>query len=281
MTFTQISASNNITQGTTDYSIYFQPCDELRVYFLHVVSLSGKLANQPQEPYQWDSTYITGGNTYRNYGKMTDITVSAGEQIGYVRGFDMGAYDTRTTLSYANPARWSLYDTHHTVCPISYYSGSLKDTLMAKFSNWDGATKRTYEPVCGEIAQDVAETAQGNWFVSGTSTSWSGEDPHLALIYNNINPSEKLFSVGTSMSASGLTTGTYGFYPTNFPPEYVNRDFDDVTADGHIYCYRPNYLSGRIILKLTNSTTLKIERQDGNCDSPPWSFTGNATTFER
>jgi len=279
--FTSISASQNITQGTTDYSIYFQPCDELKVYFLHVISLTGKLANQPEAPYQWEGTYSTGGNTYRNYGKNVNISVSAGEQIGTVRSFDMGAYDTRMTLNFANSSRWqNRSDYTHTVCPINYYSGSLKDTLMAKFGNALG-TLRTIEPICGAIEQDIVGTAQGNWFLEGTDNAWSGEDPHLALIHDNIDPTKGVFSIGTSMSANGQGAGGWIFSPSHTLPDYINKDFNEVSANGHVYCYTPYYLSGRLILEMPNATTLKIERQDGNCDSPPWVFSGNATTFER
>lgn len=280
VTITQISAVDNYSSSTTDYSIYFKPCNEVEVYYLHVKTISTKLSNELVEPFGWDSTYSTGGTTYRNRGKNMSLAISAGEQIGTASSFDIGTRDTRTTLNFANSERWTSYGYDHTVCPLDYYSSSLKSSLKSLLMGWS-KTPRTVEPICGTVEQDIASTAQGAWFVSGTSNSWGGEDQHLALVHDNIDPTQAIFSIGTSMSASELSNGTYGFYPTGLEPEYVNRDFSEVTANGHIYCYRPMYLSGRIILELTNSTTIKIERQDGNCDSPPWSFTGNATTFER
>lgn len=282
-TVTQISASEHVTDGFTDYAFTFQPCNEFKAQFGHVSALSDKLNQALTAPYQWDSTYSTGGKTYRNYGKNVSLTISAGEQIGVVGGntgqmaLDMNTYDSRITLNFANSSRWSQRsDTIHTVCPINYYSGDLKNSLSSKLGN--GRTNRSIDPICGTIEQDVSGTAQGNWFVAGTTT-FSSEDPHLALVHDNIDPTKPIFSVGTSMSSSGLSSGTYEF--TSQSSGLVNRDFNNITSDGNIYCYTPSYLSGKLILQMTNSTTLKIERQDGNCDLPPWTFTSNATTFER
>jgi hypothetical protein len=135
--------------------------------------------------------------------------------------------------------------------------------------------KRTVEPLCGTIKQDVAATAQGRWFLSGTSgTSWQ-EDHQLSLIHHNVDHAQGLFSVGDSISS--LSTGTYSFTPTF--SSYVNRDFDEVTADGQIYCY--NTSTKVILVQLLTNTTLRIESQElGSCGSGPWSFS-NYTDFER
>ncbi|TSC93479.1 MAG: Uncharacterized protein CEN89_16 [Candidatus Berkelbacteria bacterium Licking1014_7] len=287
-TVTKISASEHVGQGYTDYSISFKPCSELEVYFLHISSLSQTLQNVLVAPYGWDSTYTTGGSTYRNYGKNVSVSVSAGDQIGTAGGnpgqnaLDMGAYDTRTTLNFINPS--ARQNSVHTVCPIDYYSGNLKTTLMGRFGDYDGDPKRTTEPVCGSIDQDAAETAQGIWLVKGT-TKVSGEDPHLALVHNNIYPNKAVFSVGTSMSASGLPAKPFEFYPSG--SGLVNRDFDDVRSDGNIYCYQldgQGWVEGNftIILQLTFSTALKIEKQSSaSCGSGPWTFTGNQSEFVR
>lgn len=282
-TITQISASEHVEDGFTDYSFTFQSCNEFKAQFGHVSGLASKLSQALSAPYQWDSTYSTGGKTYRNYGKNVSLTISAGEQIGTVGGnsgqnaLDMNAYDSRVTLNFANSSRWSQRsDTTHTVCPIDYYSESLKNTLKNRFSG--NGVRRTIDPVCGTIEQDIAGTAQGVWFLGGTTT-FSSEDPHLALVHDNIDPSKAVFSVGTSMSASGLSSGTYQFTPQS--SGLVNRDFDDITSDSNTYCFEPSYLSGKIILQLTNSTTLIMEKQSDTCGSGPWSFTSNATTFER
>ena len=287
VTIISISGSEHVSQGFTDYSFDFQPCQELRFQFGHVSSLSDKLNQALTAPYDTENTYSTGGQTYRMFSKNVSIAVSAGEQLGTVGGnsgqnaLDMGAYDTRKTINFANSSRWSQRgDTTHTVCPIDYYSGDLKNTLMARFGDYDGDRKRTIEPICGTIEQDVNETSQGVWFISGTSNSWSGEDSHLALVHDNINPNTAVFSVGTSMSSSGLSSGTYQFSPQS--SGQLNRDFDEVRSDNNIYCYEPSNISNeKIILLLTSNTNLKIEKQSGSCGFGPGSFTASASEFER
>lgn len=288
VTITKISVSENLTQGYSDYSIEFSPCRELTVYFLHVSSLSSNLSGKFAAPFGWDSTYTTGGNSYRNYGKTVSISVNSGAQLGTVGGnpnqssFDMGAYDTRVTLNFVNPN--ARLNSLHTVCPIDYYSGDLKMTLMSRFGDYDGNPKRTTLPVCGTIDQDVAGTAQGVWLAKGT-TKVSSEDPHLALIHGNIYPNQAVFSIGTSMSASNLHVGYYIFYPQG--SGLVNRDFDDVSSDGNIYCYEMDgqgWVEGNItiLVQLPTSSSLKIERGGANtCGSGPWGFTSKAVEFER
>ncbi|TSC96923.1 MAG: Uncharacterized protein CEN88_254 [Candidatus Berkelbacteria bacterium Licking1014_2] len=291
LTITEIGVGGNLTQGISDYSITLQNCSEFEVYFLHVTSISTKLSDEFTSPFEWDNTYTTGGNTYRNYGKSVNISVSGGEQIGTVGGnpgqssFDMGAYDTRVTLNFANSGRWTIYNTIHTVCPIDYYSETLKSTLTAMFGDYDGSPKRTVEPVCGTVEQDVANTAQGAWFLKGTDNSWSGEDTHLALVHHNVNPNTPVFSVGNSLSASNLPKGVYEFSAQG--SGLINRDFDDVTSDNNIYCYQMDgqgWVEGSItiLVQLSTSTILKIERgADSACGSGPWSFTGSVSEFER
>lgn len=284
-TVTQINGSEHVDEGFTDYSITLQPCDELKLVFGHVTSLSSGLSEALTAPFQWDSTYSTGGKTYRNFGKNVSIAIIAGEEIGTTGGnpgqnaLDIGAYDSRVTLNFANSSRFAGRDTIHTACPINYYFGDLKTTLMNLFGDYDGDPKRTVEPICGTIEQDIAETAQGIWFVKGTTTL-EGEDPHLALVHDNMDPTKAVFSVGNSMSPSGLSGGTYSFIPQN--SGLINRDFDDIRADGNIYCFEPNYLTGAILLQLQSPTTLRIEKQTStSCAGGSYSFGTTYTDFER
>ena len=283
-TITQINASEHVEDGFTDYSFIFQPCNEFKASFGHVTTLSSKINEALTQPYSWESTYSTGGKTYHNFGKMVSISISSGEQIGTVGGnpgqnaLDMNSYDTRTTLNFANSSRWSQRDYPHAVCPISYFSGSLKDTIMNRFGASD-SVKRTIEPICGTIEQDINGTAQGAWFLKGT-TSWQNEDPHLALSHDNIDPRKPIFSVGTSIGASGLSAGAYEYSPQS--SGLVNRDFSSISSDGNVYCFEPIYLpANKIILRMTSSTEIKIEKQSGMCEGGPWEFTNNFTQFER
>lgn len=282
VTVTQIAGSEHVSDGFTDYSFTMQPCQEFKAQYGHVSSLSDKLSQSLTSPYDWENTYSTGGKTYRMFSKNVSLAVTAGEQLGTAGGntgqnaLDMNAYDSRVTLNFANYSRFSQRDTIHTVCPISYYSGDLKNTLMSRFGDYDGDPKRSQEPVCGTIEQDVSETAQGMWFKKGTTT-WQNEDEHLALVHDNIYPDKAKFSVGTS---TNITSGAYEFTPQS--SGLINRDFRDIRSDSNIYCFEPLYWEkNKIILQLPTSTTLKVEKQSDSCGPGPWSFTGSVSEFER
>jgi hypothetical protein len=118
----------------------------------------------------------------------------------------------------------------------------------------------------------------------GEGPGWRGDDERALTTVAT-------FSVGTSIP--GLASAVYPFRPKS--SGLVNRDFGDITADGHIYCFdstagianwRSNGASlarGSIVLvALTSATTLRIERQSQPaCGSGPWAFGSDAVDFER
>ena len=84
---------------------------------------------------------------------------------------DFGSYDVRTQpLNYANPQRplngpsdqW-----FHITCPLDYFP---PDKVTALYNLLGNTTKRTIEPRCGAMMQDIKGTPQGNWF---TVSVWS------------------------------------------------------------------------------------------------------------
>lgn len=287
-TITGISRSENLTAGTTDYSVYFSPCTEFQAYFLHVSSLNARI---DEEIGDFDTTgcdtYTTGGSTYRLCQKNVEIEITAGEIIGTAGGeagqlaLDMGAYDARIqSLDFANAERfWQQsdhFDRLHVVCPVDYFTESLRSELTARFGNYTGTILRTVEPRCGTIMQDVINTAQGIWFVAGTEGAYTQEDSHLALVYDNIDPTIGVFSVGNSIS--NLNSGTYQFTPAT--SGLLNTDFNLVTADGEIHCYEAS--AKVIVIQLTDANSLTIEeKDDAACGAGPWAFTANAAQFIR
>ncbi|MBI4369876.1 MAG: hypothetical protein HY547_06580 [Elusimicrobia bacterium] len=280
---TSLVSSENLSSGTKDYSIYFAPCKEVGSYYFHIAALSTSLANQAGD-FDNCSTYTTGGQNYRRCDKAVSIDVNAGDTAGTVKYqvcFDLGTRDSRITpLAFASPARYTAssdgLDDLHVVCAVNYFSEAVKSSLESRLGNWDGTIQRSSAPICGTSMQDVVNTAQGNWFYS---EGGSGEDPHLALVHDNVLPSTAVFSVGNSMSS--LASGMYQLNPSG--SGLVNRDFNEVTADGNIYCYQAvNLLNSIILIQLTDNTTLKIESQSAAaCGSGPWAFTSAATTFLR
>ncbi len=223
------------------------------------------------------------------------IEVQAGELIGTAGddgnlALDFGIRDSRITpLEYANPSRLfsnqSGFDQFHLACAIDYYPPDKRDQLLARLGDYFGERPRTIEPICGEVEQDEPGTAQGKWYRAGTAVELSPEDPHLALVHDNVDPSRGVFSVGTSVP--GLGPNAWFFAPQ--PSGGVNRDFSQVTADGTIYCYEPVGRSGRppssplvILLQMTSDITLRIEKRDAaQCGTGPWVFQSDYVDFER
>src|SRR5205807_2358781 len=85
-----------------------------------------------------------------------------GQVLGKTAGpsmFDLGCFDTRTTLAgFANPARYPL-TTQHAVSPLKYFDEPLQTQLFAKVGR--AGNKE------GKIDRDVAGTLAGNWFLDG------------------------------------------------------------------------------------------------------------------
>lgn len=283
VTITSITEQTNLTEGTTDYQIHFTPCSAVSAYYLHIDTLDESLASEIGS-FDNCNSYTTGGNSYRNCSTSPDLAVTAGSVIGAVDGtFDFGLYDERmSALAFANPARWSgdsASDYPYTVCPLNYYTSALHETLESYLGGDTGneTGRRTVEPLCGQIDQDSAGTAQGIWFVEGT-TDTTPEDPHLALVHDNLDPAIAVISNGTSLS--GLASGAYEFTPGDLG--LVNRDFADITVDGEIYCFEGFLDETIVLLELTSDTTLRVEAQAASaCGDGPWNFGSSFTNYER
>ena len=279
------------TENRTDYSIRFSPCEEIQAFFIHVSSLSERLEQSFSPPYDNCNEYSTGGDIYKNCSKTVNVKLAAGEAVGTAGGdewqnaVDLGIYDLRTDpLPYANPDRWEEQSLH-IACPVDYFTDDVRAALQAKLGSHDGTTSRTDASACGEVEQDEPGTAQGVWFVPGTTYTFP-EDPHITLAHDNVDPSIGVFAVGVSMGSSGLSSGLYLFDPAS--SGVVNRDFKDVTADGVVYCYETRDRFGTeplpfiILVQLTSPTTVRSERQDAaSCSSGPWQFSSAYTDFER
>jgi hypothetical protein len=260
---TSISSSNDgIAGNRTEYSIHFALCEDVYGYYNHVKELSDELLTlfENAECASW-SVREGGFCTKELFHFVTAGTVIGG--VGHLQGnFDLGVYDYRTQLAFANVPRYTSR-TPYIVCPLEYYDDVTKDQLYNKI-------ERTEEPRCGEVMQDVPGTLQGNWFHEDTilDVDW---ETNLAFVHDNIDTSKAIISVGGKFMEGSKwifieeTSGS------------VNRKFNDVTPDG-LYCYDEGH-SGRIIVQLMSETELQIEYQDGDCTGG-FTFT-NPTTYYR
>ena len=280
----------------TDYQMDFALCKEFRGRFDHLASLSDKIKSQHQESDENTHTYSTGGTTVKFHSTKVHIKLKAGEIIGTAGGpngsnaLDFWAFDYRITPHvYANPSRWRE-NSFYVVCPIDYFIPTVRDTLRKRLGSFDG-TLRTEPPLCGEVAQDKSGTAQGIWFVKGTTfakeaTRSNPEDAHLALVHDNVDPSKCVFSMGISMEGKGLPSGAYYFVSQH--SGLINRDFGEITADGNVYCYevesrfRQEGSKAILLLQMINPTTVRIEKFDGaSRGDGPWKFGSNYVEFGR
>lgn len=288
---TEIRSTRHLSDGRTDYDIHFAPCEELRAFFIHVSSLTDELRERFSPPYDQCHDQSTGDFQYEYCIKTMDVKLSAGELIGTAGGdewqnaLDLGVSDLRSDPDpYAQPSRWTDR-TRHIACPLDYFTADVRDALRAKLGRHDGTVSRTAPPACGDVEQDEPGTAQGVWFAKGSTHTYP-EDPHLSLVHDNVDPSIAVFSVGTSMAASGLPADLYYFDPAD--SGQVNGDFKNVEANGTFYCYETRDRFGEapapfvILLQMTSPTTLRMERLDStSCGEDPWQFSSTYADYDR
>jgi hypothetical protein len=202
----------------------------------------------------------------------------SGRGDGVTGGTLMSSPGTVVSVAYVNPTRLSDpvgdFGDRHVACAIDYFVAPISDQLRSKLGNQ--ASIRTTPPVCGEVAQDVANTAAGRWFQPGSPTY--PEDPHLALAHDNVAPSLGVFSVGTSIPS--LPANVYTFAPV--PIGRVNLDFRYVTTVGEIICYAVSR-NQRVLLQLVSAVRIRLEGiGPGACGDPgTWAFSAGAVEFER
>ncbi len=263
---------------TSDYSIRFAVCKEVEGYFNHIMDLDSSLLNQVSSQLNNNcQTYSTADETATNCSVSTDIPVKAGTRLGtvsYLGTLDYGLDDSRTNLFFVNPSRHSHYLT--TACPLDYYEPAMKSTLEAKLGRYDGSVIRTTAPVCGKVDFDVAGTAQGVWVTNTMPAGGFVEAYGIALAYDNITPSEGGISIGNV--GSSLDGQVLNFTPVTSGT--LNRRFDQVTADGQVYCYDAS--SDSVFIEVISGTSLKFEARTGQgCGAGPWTFSANVIDFIR
>ena len=263
-----------------DYGLDFYPCTSQHFYFAHLASLSATLSTQlgPLDG-SCNAPYMTGGFTYQQCRKNVSVDILAGTSIGTAGGPTEGALDLGliepdgAPLPFVDPGRVND-NTLHAACPVDAFESGVRDSLLARMAV--NGNSRTIPPLCGTVMQDVANTAQGRWYLDATT----GEDHHIALVHQNWDPTIGAFSIGTSLPGTGATVLMF----TPAATGRVDRDFNLVTADSKIYCYEPTNSSGHVFTQLLSNTQVKVEFSSvgATCgDSTTWAFTASAATFNR
>ncbi len=283
---TSVSTSEHLSAIPvyTDYSITFYPCSQYKAYYGHIQGLSAEL--QAQLATITDSscnTYTTGGDDYRHCTYNLEYFMAAGTDIGVAGGtegqwaLDFGARDMRNApLQFANQTRWEngAGDGIYTACVSDAYEPTQQAFLESRFGY--SGIPRTVPPVCGTIEQDITGTAQGVWFLATAGPNdIFPEDPHLALVHDNFDPSIGVLSIGTSL---GGASGRHTYTPTS--SGFINREVSEITNDGDIYCYPLN--SGALLLQMPGTDSIELEFQSSaDCDDGIYVFTGDKVSFIR
>ncbi|MBI3979950.1 MAG: hypothetical protein HY331_17385 [Chloroflexi bacterium] len=295
----EITWTEYVGLNKTGYGLTFYPCRELKAYFGHLSSLSDRLLQEAKTgDVRCNPPYQTGGTTVKGCRSVVSLRAGAGEVAGFsgdAAGVDFGAVDYRIPpLGFAEPAHY-MREMLHYVSPVGYFTPEARALFETRLASYDGAVRRTAEPIAGAYMQDLPGTAQGNWFPPDVNLSipFQQPDAFLALVHDYVSPTQPVFSVGNAVK--GLPAGIYSFTPE--PEGKVNRDFSQVTADGTVYCY-DRFLSGRtvgglnlgnprgiILLSMPTAVTLRIEKRGSagtTCSGTvPWAFSPDAATFER
>lgn len=287
MTLTQLVLSYN--QDYIIYSLVFSVCEEVRLYFLNVISVThAKMVEEIEK------SGCPADGAERNYEACKiypNLKVTTGEVLGTVGalgknfGLDVGVRDTRlehgrtgfiSPEKFCNIQKETVYERCYAACFFDYMEKTAAEPYLERAGGQ--GLKLTAEPRCGNIYYDVRGSAQGYWFFPGGSIL--SETTHLFLGQYPYNPSLEQFSTGTSIP--GLNSGTYSYIPKD--SGLVNRRFKDIT-DHSIYCFdgMSDGSGFTMLLQLSeDAQTVTVEKQNSSaCGEGSWSFTSNPVSFER
>jgi hypothetical protein len=255
--------------ATGDIDISLRPCDEVRLYIMHVRALSPRLAARLGLPRFWDPipAAYSSSATFPVSVARTAIDVAPGELLGRFPpgpggiNYAIGVIDRRRPdLPFVNPGRfappfelldelgitledalWLLDDyapdrlRQH--CPLDYYQPGLRVLHEVKLGL---DHPRTVPPLCGHHMRDVAGTAQGNWFEPDVYSSVVDES-NLFAFAPSVFDDKPAFSFGmrgaSTSSSPALALTILFYYPTGLPGSTVNVSPGDVTPGPAVYCF--------------------------------------------
>jgi len=280
-------------QGEQDYAVEFRVCREVTGWFGHLTALASTI---PTDQLAWTGcqTYSTADETVEACSaNPRDLVLEAGADLGtgglsaaLGLGLDFGLLDSRVRHFYAAPHRYPE-NTFHAVCPWERFDAGSQALLFAKLRDLSRpAVVPAGEPRCGTMAVDGLGTAKGVWAEADVTGPVAGDERrYITLADYPYRPQDEL-----ALSLGPQDLGAAVAVVPRQPTGRVNRAFEEVTADGVVYCYAP-VAPGAVaswLLALTASEALMIERVSHGagaspCGAPPttWSFGGGAVRMVR
>jgi hypothetical protein len=288
MAVTSLRRARYLSSGQEDYAINFQVCEAVTGWFGHVTSFApvlspGSINWRNCSTYSIPATAIEACTA-----DGLDIRVSAGDPLatGGPVAIDFGVVDDRVNNFYVAPARHPP-DRFHAICMWEQFDAANQAVLFGKLRDIARPTVMPGgNPRCGTMAVDVAGSAKGVWAEIGVSGPAGGDERRYITLANYpYRPQDEL-----ALSLGPATLGARMAYVPRRTTGRVNRAFEQVTADGQIYCYGPDigrFASGSWLLSLSGAT-LRMEwrnHQAGaspcNADPATWSLGANAVSLVR
>lgn len=277
------------------YTVWFQPCAQIIGRFNGLTTLSSDLAAAAGPVNQNCTNFgYTQCQAYLQY------QVQAGQPIGTFStanlnySMDFYLWDTRSTVHFTNPARWTddgpepNFNEPNIVPASAYYPPAMESQIQAIIGGVNGLSTAASALAGGTIGVDIDGTGMGHWFNPTNLVEAYG----LALVPDDVHPetTEVISEGGSQFNVSN--GGALGFRGSFSPVTTgsVNRAFESLTPDGNTYCYQVLALNTAgatrvVLLQLLNATNLKLEQLSASLSScaaaMPWTFDSNAVSYTR
>lgn len=275
----------------SDYALRFYPCADVSMHWAHLSSLAPEVEARlgPWSPATCREPYVAGQTIVTTCQQRLTFRLTAGTPVGMLggpgmpTGLDWGAYDRRgPPLPFLEPGWYggngNVWSGNFVACPIEYFAEPLRSTLMGRFG--DGHVTVNAAPVCGRTMWDVAGRARGRWFSGNTMD----EARHLSLVPDAVHRDLGVFNVGSTVP--NLPAGFYRMTSPMVSDGRVNRNLEQVTSDGQIYCYELLSQMAQptlAFIQLVAPDRIRIDGRPGeSCGDPAgWAFSASAAEFRR
>jgi len=270
--------SSPTREGERDYALFFSVCEDVGGWLGHLTSLAPGIPDNAGG--SGCETYSTSDETVEACTLEVDgFRLEPGDPVGTgglsaERGFlglDFGLLDERVTNFYVSPSRHPS-PSFRAVCPYEYFDDANRAWMLAAIRDPARPSEAASgEPRCGTMEVDVAGTAKGVWAEQGVTGQVQGDETrYITLADYPYDPQQRL-----ALSLGPTTLGARVAIVPRETAGRVNRAFEQVTADGLVYCYTdsPAFATSWLLtMPSATSLTVQLVQHPGApspCDSSP------------